>query len=123
MDLILDLDPVPATVTVPFDAPVSDAPGMSLQKAAVARLEGGAPPFRMSRFTLEPGASSPLDTHPDREVWMVASGQGRLACGDGRTQWLRAGDALNFPSHLSHSVTNTGGEPLSIFSVWWGGEP
>jgi mannose-6-phosphate isomerase-like protein (cupin superfamily) len=77
-------------------------------------------PFKASRFTVEPGCSSPEDRHEVREIWMVAEGEGELIYDD-QTVRISAADVLYFESHKSHLVNNDGDMPLVIYSVWWKG--
>jgi mannose-6-phosphate isomerase-like protein (cupin superfamily) len=32
------------------------------------------------------------------------------------------GDMILFPSHVPHQITNTGPDPLRLFTVWWNRE-
>jgi len=97
--------------------------GMTLSRVDMARLRGGPAPVRMSRFELAPGAHSPLDNHEDREMWMFAQGSGRLSyCGAPPVE-VRAGDVVEFEADSSHTLHNTGSEPLVVFSIWWVDQP
>lgn len=85
-------------------------------------LELGMPdlpvPFQASRFSLAPGASSPVDQHSVREMWFIASGAGKLIF-DGSEHDVVAGHALYFPSGKTHQITNCSDSELVVFSVWW----
>ncbi|XYI03757.1 cupin domain-containing protein [Sorangium sp. So ce1128] len=93
--------------------------GMSLTLVETARLRGGPAPVRMSRFELAPGARSPLDVHEEREVWMLAQGDGMLSYRGQPPFPVRAGDVVEFETGASHTLMNSGSEPLVVFSIWW----
>jgi mannose-6-phosphate isomerase-like protein (cupin superfamily) len=97
--------------------------GMTLSLVDMTRLRGGPAPVRMSRFELAPGAQSPLDTHEDREMWMFAQGSGRLGYRGEPPVEVRAGDVVEFEAGSSHTLHNTGSEPLVVFSIWWVDQP
>ncbi|MGK3992289.1 cupin domain-containing protein [Sorangium sp. So ce1024] len=94
--------------------------GMTLTLVETARLRGGPAPVRMSRFELAPGARSPLDVHEEREMWMLAQGHGALSYRGQPPFPVRAGDVVAFEAGASHTLANTGSEPLVVFSIWWG---
>jgi quercetin dioxygenase-like cupin family protein len=91
--------------------------GMVLAKADIGFEQARG--VRMSRFTLAPGASSWLDSHPERELWMVASGQGLLEVGEAAPCQVGAGDVLHFEPHRTHRLTNSGDGELAVFAIWW----
>lgn len=93
--------------------------GMTLEKVAPTSLRGSRPPGGMSRFSLAPGAESPLDKHEDEEVWFIGSGQGTIVRGGTEVVPVAAGDVVDFASEVSHTLKNTGELPLVVFSVWW----
>lgn len=97
--------------------------GMRLSLVEMARLRGGPAPVRMSRFELAPGAQSPLDTHEDREMWMFAQGSGMLSYRGQAPVPVRAGDVVEFEADSSHTLNNTGGVTLVVFSIWWVDRP
>jgi mannose-6-phosphate isomerase-like protein (cupin superfamily) len=94
-------------------------PGMLLQLLNTEALPEGPAPVRMSRFELVAGARSPLDTHEERELWIIAEGTGTLEYRGEHTIPVRAGDVLAFERHASHTLRNTGQLGLVVFSVWW----
>ena len=107
--------PSPIMVFLPPEQP---AAGMRLEKG---RLDGGAPrpPFGLSRFTLDPGSSTALDSHPDSEVWFIGQGDGELVYAGNPGIPVRSGDILRFEPFRSHILRNSGEGPLTAFSVWW----
>jgi quercetin dioxygenase-like cupin family protein len=102
-----------------FHATEQVCDGLTLSLVDMTRLRGGPAPVRMSRFELAPGAQSPLDTHEDREMWMFAQGTGRLSYRGRPPVEVRAGDVVEFEAESSHTLHNTGREPLVVFSIWW----
>jgi quercetin dioxygenase-like cupin family protein len=93
--------------------------GMQLALVNMSELRGGPAPVRMSRFEIAPAAQSPLDTHEEREMWMFAQGTGMLSYRGHPPVRVAAGDVVEFESNESHTVMNTGSEPLVVFSIWW----
>lgn len=75
-------------------------------------------PFEASRFVLEPGATSPEDVHSVPEIWLIASGSGRLLYG-GAAYPMTAGDIFHMHPGTVHQAENTSTEALEIFSIWW----
>jgi mannose-6-phosphate isomerase-like protein (cupin superfamily) len=81
-------------------------------------LGNGKAPFKAAYFTVQPGCTSPVDSHSVHEIWMVAEGEGELMY-DNQQSSIRAFDMLYFEPPRSHQVRNHGTRPLVIFSVWW----
>lgn len=81
-------------------------------------LAGVQAPFKGSRFTVEPGGTSPVDTHQVQEIWMVAAGRGELSY-DGRSFRVEPGDVVHFEAMKPHQLHNDGDATLVVFSVWW----
>jgi quercetin dioxygenase-like cupin family protein len=75
-------------------------------------------PFQAAYFTVEPGCTSPVDSHSVREIWMVAEGEGVLTY-DQEKSTIHAFDILYFEPPKCHQVSNETSRPLVIFSVWW----
>ncbi|KYF91104.1 hypothetical protein BE20_36915 [Sorangium cellulosum] len=92
---------------------------MLVEKVDLASLGRCAPPFKMSRFTVKPGASSPLDCHDEQELWFIAAGHGELTRGGTQVTALRPGDIVELGSMESHTLYNSGRDDLVVFSVWW----
>ena len=101
-----------------FLEPEEAAAGVLIHEIDLIDQSGPRSPFKASRFTVEPGCTSPLDNHAVREIWMVAEGEGELLY-DGRPLRLKAADVVYFDSHQSHQVTNDGAQTLVVYSVWW----
>jgi quercetin dioxygenase-like cupin family protein len=95
------------------------ASGCRLEVVAAQELAGRRAPFGISRFSVDPGASSPLDRHDDSEIWLLAAGTGILGYGDHETYEVKAGDILQLAPNTSHLLTNTGSQPILVFSIWW----
>jgi mannose-6-phosphate isomerase-like protein (cupin superfamily) len=106
-------------VHTPFHEATWIGTGCRLEVVAAKELAGRPAPFGVSRFSLATGASSPLDRHEDSEIWLLASGSGTLSYGDGKTYPVNAGDILQLAPSMSHVLTNTGSQPILVFSIWW----
>ena len=89
-------------------------PGMAVYEANLIE----AAPFQASRWTVEPGCGSPVDSHSVHEIWLVARGSGELHYG-GATHRVAAKDIVYFQPPEPHQVFNDGEEMLEIFSIWW----
>jgi len=76
------------------------------------------PPFLMSKFEVEVGGQTPPECHPEREIWLIASGEGELYF-KGKTHKLKTGDCVTFEPPHKHSIKNLLSTPLRIFSIWW----
>lgn len=105
---------------LPFLPPEQYGAGMIVSEIRLGPPGGADAPFNASRFTVEPGCASPVDSHAVREIWMVAEGSGELVY-DGRSVRLEAGDVFYFEPPKPHQVRNDGALTLVIFSVWWKG--
>ena len=93
------------------------AAGMRLTELELFR--SGAP-FKASRFTVEPGCSSPVDSHSVREIWIIAKGKGEVVY-DGHAVRARADDVFYFEPFKTHQLRNDGAGKMVVFSVWWEG--
>ena len=70
-----------------------------------------------TRMTIAPGASIGNHSHEtDDEIYIVISGCGRIL-ENGEWQDIGPGDAILTGNGASHSVENTGDEPLVIAAV------
>ena len=70
-----------------------------------------------TRMTIAPGASIGEHAHEtDDEIYIVLSGHGRIL-ENGEWQDIHPGDAILTNNGASHSVENTGDEPLVIAAV------
>jgi mannose-6-phosphate isomerase-like protein (cupin superfamily) len=98
--------------------PESPAAGMHLTELELLRSSA---PFKASRFTVEPGCSSPVDSHGVREIWLVARGAGEVVY-DGRAVRAKADDVFYFEPFKTHQLRNDGDEKMVVFSVWWEGQ-
>jgi mannose-6-phosphate isomerase-like protein (cupin superfamily) len=80
-------------------------------------------PFKLARFTVEPGYTSPVDSHAVHEVWFVATGAGELRY-DGGALVIRIaeGDALYLEPPRTHQVHNDGHRTLVVHSIYWEGQ-
>jgi quercetin dioxygenase-like cupin family protein len=101
-----------------FLAPEPYGTGMSVSEVNLDPAGNPLAPFNASRFTVEPGCASPVDSHAVHEIWMVAEGCGELIYG-GLSMRLKAADVFYFEPPTPHQVKNDGSQTLVIFSVWW----
>jgi len=70
-----------------------------------------------TRMTIAPGATIGQHSHDaDDEIYIVLSGHGRIL-ENGEWQNIAPGDAILTGNGASHSVENTGDEPLVIAAV------
>jgi mannose-6-phosphate isomerase-like protein (cupin superfamily) len=75
--------------------------------------------FVSGRFELRPGTEPhPPHTHPEEEILIVGSGQGEIFC-DGKTTKVGPGAIMYTGPNVSHSIKNTGTEPLVFYWVKW----
>lgn len=77
------------------------------------------PPFKCSRFVVNPGQVSPLDVHDVKECWFIASGNGIIHYNDDVRTRVNHGDILYFDSNKGHQIQNDNTEDLVAFSIWW----
>jgi quercetin dioxygenase-like cupin family protein len=75
-------------------------------------------PFSASRFTVQPGCSTSVDSHAVHEIWIVSAGEGQLTYDDQRSR-IGCSDVLYFEPPKPHLVKNDGVETMVIFSIWW----
>ena len=110
-------DQVLSPIRLPFHPPQTWDTGLRVEEIDFGNLRAGAT-FEASRFEVAVGGFSPPEKHPEREIWMIAAGMGKLYY-RGEVTDVRCGDCLTFDPNTEHSVHNTGAEPMRIFSVWW----
>ena len=101
---------------LPFQTAGEPEPGLGWDE--VDLRSAGKPPFRVARFTVEPGFCSPVDSHAVHEIWLVLTGTGLLEH-VGATVRIGPGQALYLAPPLTHQVRNDGDEDLVIHSIWW----
>ena len=89
----------------------------------VARWEqfslGELLPFGAMWYEVAPGASSPVDCHPERELSLVVSGTALVQAG-GESVEVAQGSAFVLEPDEDHMVRNLSEErPLVVFSAYW----
>ncbi len=104
-------------IRLAFQAPQVWETGLRVEEIDFGMLRAGAS-FEASRFEVAVGGYSPPEKHPEREIWMIAEGTGKLYY-RGEVTDVKSGDCVTFDPDTEHSVHNTGAEPMRIFSVWW----
>ena len=72
----------------------------------------------LNHFTLFPGESTDLGSHPSpyEESYYILSGVGVLLLG-GKTHDVSANTAIYIPAETQHKLTNVGNEPLEMLTV------
>jgi mannose-6-phosphate isomerase-like protein (cupin superfamily) len=78
-------------------------------------------PFKLARFTVEPGCATPVDSHAVSEVWFVARGVGELRYDGDHVIRIGEGDALFLEPPRTHQVFNDGQDTLVVHSIYWEG--
>lgn len=104
-----------ANIHLGYMQPEQSESGMRLQELDVSNH---AFPFKSSRFTIEPGGSSPPDKHSVAEMWVVIEGAGELVYDD-HSVAVKAGDAVYFEPFHTHQVRNHSEQALKVLSFWW----
>ena len=89
----------------------------------VARWEqfelGSALPFSAMWYSVEPGASSEPDCHPEPELSVVVAGTAWVEIAGEITE-VRTGSSFLLDSHETHRVHNrSADQKLTIFSAYW----
>ena len=94
------------------------APGLEIFEVILNSSGTAVAPFKAARFTVEPGCTTPVDSHSMREIWLVTDGSGELIY-DGKMVPIRKSDVVYFEPPKPHQVRSDGPGLLAIFSVWW----
>ena len=76
------------------------------------------PPFKATYFHVLPGCITPVDTHLEKEMWIVLQGQGILNF-EGESYSLAQHDIYYFESFKTHQVFNNANDLLIICSLYW----
>lgn len=101
-----------------FFPPEIPRTGMQLSEINLAPLDVRLAPFDASYDRVEPGCTSPQDSHLAHELWLIAEGEGELIY-DKQLLKIRSGDVVYFEPTKTHQIRNTGLDPLVFFSIWW----
>jgi len=76
-------------------------------------------PIGLMRCVVPPQGSSALDSHIDREIFFVASGQGHVRSGENKVP-VEQGDLVLMESYEPHTVENASSEADLVFiSIYW----
>ena len=78
-------------------------------------------PVKLARLTVEPGYTTPIDSHAVTEVWVVARGSGELRYDGVDGIRLSEGDAVRFEPPRTHQLFNDGPDTMVVHSVYWHG--
>lgn len=69
-------------------------------------------------MTIPPGEEIGAEVHPDTDqILSFVSGTGEAAV-DGETRQVACGDIVCVPAGTDHNFTNTGADPLVLFTVY-----
>ena len=82
-------------------------------------ITGNHSPFKMSKWSLKKGLTSPVDVHKVKEYWLISEGKGKINYNDEHTIEVKKGDFVFMESNKTHRVENIGSEDLIVFSIWW----
>ncbi|WP_165482646.1 cupin domain-containing protein [Legionella gresilensis] len=75
-------------------------------------------PFEATFFHLQPGGETPLDSHIEKECWLVLQGSGILTY-ENTPYPLSEQDIFYFDSYKKHQLFNTSQTILIICSWYW----
>ena len=56
--------------------------------------------------------------HPTQEIYIVMRGEGIVILDDEEAP-VKAGDVIEIPSNVSHTMENRSGQPLTWLAIWW----
>lgn len=79
--------------------------------------EDAWPEFSLARCRVVPGVTTQLHALTVHEIYVIASGSGRMRVGDAPAFDIGPGSTVTVPKHASQSVTNTGPEDLVFTCV------
>ena len=91
-----------------------EAPGVTVRW--VISEKDGAPNFAMRVFEVEPGAASPLHTHPWEHEAFILAGTGCVRSKDGETPF-QEGDVVFVAPEEKHQFVNDGDSALRFICV------
>ncbi|WP_187283626.1 cupin domain-containing protein [Streptomyces sp. t39] len=80
--------------------------------------DGPDVPVKVNWWSLDPGESTPAESHRVHEMWLVSAGEADLRLGDEVIR-VRAGQSVFIPSDVPHQAVSRGPGPLVGFAVWW----
>ncbi|MEY6568751.1 cupin domain-containing protein [Streptomyces sp. PGLac3x] len=84
-----------------------------------ARFPGGPEgPGKGNWWSLDPGESTPPESHRVHEMWLISAGEADLRLGE-ETLRVKAGQSVFIPSEVPHHAVSRGPGPLVGFAVWW----
>ena len=106
-------------VRLPFMHPVFEGDAIKVDQIDFGAIDCSRMPFKASRFEVYPGKQTPLDQHEVVECWFIAKGVGELEYDGENRLNVKEGEVLYFNPYQSHTIINTGGENLVIYSIWW----
>jgi len=93
---------------------VTEAPGVTIRW--LIAQSSGASNFAMRVIKVQPGAATPLHTHPFEHEAYVLQGVGGLRIAD-REEPLRVGSFAFVPPDITHQFINRGESPLRFICV------
>ena len=76
------------------------------------------PPFQHAWGYLDTKTAMDKHAHAHEEVYFVFKGEGFAVVGDERCP-VKAGDVINIPSNVPHTMENAKDEPFLWAALWW----
>jgi len=80
--------------------------------------EGVGAPFEHAWGYLRAGGAMEAHSHPAHEVYFFHKGDGIVEVGD-EQRYVGAGDVVEIPPDVQHSVRNHADGELLWFALWW----
>lgn len=97
---------------------VDDIQGMTEQNADFRRVLYTGTQLQLVLMSLEPGEDIGEEVHADRDQFFrVEKGTGEVSI-DGHTTPIASDVAIVVPAGARHNVTNTGDEPLKLYTLY-----
>ncbi len=102
---------------MPYTSPkVTHYSGGEAQGVAARVLIGkqdGAPNFCMRAFEIAPGGHTPKHRHPWEHEMFIHAGEAEIY-GNGRWNWVKAGNVIFIPGQEEHQLKNSGQELVVV---------
>ena len=96
---------------------VQDVAGLALSNGAFRRVVYTGRHCQLVVMALAPGEEIGSEVHTLDQCFRVEAGSGEATIDGVRTP-IRAGCAVVAPAGATHNITNTGVEPLKLFTVY-----
>jgi mannose-6-phosphate isomerase-like protein (cupin superfamily) len=97
---------------------IGDIEALTVENNLFRRVLYTAKEMQLVVMTLQPGEEIGAETHPDRsQFFRVEAGSGEIMIDGVRTQ-VSEDMAMIVPAGAEHNVTNTGKEPLKLYTIY-----